>query len=175
MEEKTVSVWKTTLMPAVYLGIVLILVSVVFYVTGNIFSPWNSYLSYPIIIAGVVFGQITHKKGLEGTLSYGQAVGSGMITLIYASVITGIYSYLLYKVIDPSLTEQMRVFLEQKILQQGKVPEDQLDMAVNVAMKLQTPPISIITGIVGGAIIGLIISLITGIFVKKSPSDEVPE
>ncbi len=175
MEEKSVSVWKSTLMPAVYLGIVLILVSVVFYVTGNTFSSWAGYISYPIMIAGVIYGQLAHKRELGGTLTYGQALGSGIVTLIYASVLTSIYSILLYKVIDPSLLEQMRIFIEQKIVQQGKVPEDQIDMAVNITMKIQTPPLSIITYIVGSAIMGLIISLITGIFIKKNPEDEVPE
>lgn len=175
MEEKTVSVWKSTLMPAIYLGIVSILVSVIFYVTGNMFSTWASYLSYPIIIAGIVYGQLTYKRELGGTLTYGQAVGSGVITLIYASVITGIYSYLLYKVIDTSLIEQTRAFLEQKLLQQGKLPDEQIDTFVNIMMKIYTPPVSIITSIFGGAFTGLIISLITGIFVKKNPSNEVPE
>ena len=175
MEEKTVSAWKTTLMPAIYLGIVSILLSVILYVTGNMFATWAAYLSYPIIIAGVVYGQITHKKALGGTLTYGQALGSGVVTLIYASLISGIFSYLLYKVIDPSLIEQMRNFLEQKLVQQGRVPEEQIDTMVNIFLKIYTPPISIITSIFGGAVGGLIVSLITGIFVKKNPSDEVPE
>jgi hypothetical protein len=175
MEEKTVSVWKTTFMPAIYLGIVLILVSVVFYVTGNMFATWASYITIPITIAGIVYGQITHKKEIGGTLTYGQALGSGTITLLYASVVNSIYAILLYKVIDPTLLEQMRIFLEQKFVQQGNIPEEQLDMIVNFTMKLQTPPLSIFTGIAGGAFMGLIISLITGIFVKKNPVDEVPE
>jgi hypothetical protein len=175
MEEKSVSVWKTTLMPAVYLGIVSILVSVVFYVTGNSFSNWASYATYPVVIAGIVFGQITHKKELGGTLTYGQALGSGIVTLIYASLITAVYSYVLYKVIDPTLVDQMRIFLEQKMLQQGNIPESQLDSMINILMKIYTPPISIITAIFSGAITGFIISLITGIFVKKNPVEEVPE
>lgn len=175
MEEKSVSVWKTALMPAIYLAIVLILMSVIFYVTGNMFATWAQYVTYPVIIAGIVLGQITHKKALGGTLTYGQSLGSGVITLVYASVVTGVYSYLLYKVIDPTLLDQLRAFLEQKIVQQGKVPEGQIDMAVNMAMKFQTPPLSFVIGIFGGALMGLIISLITGIFVKKTPSEEVPE
>ncbi len=175
MEEKTVSAWKTTLLPAIYLGIVVILISVIFYVTGNMFSTKASYLTYPVIIAGIIFGQITHKKALGGTLTYGQAVGSGVVTFIYASLLSAIYSYLLYKVIDPSVMDQMRIFLEQKLMQQGKVPEEQIDSIVNFLMKIYTPPVSIITSIFGGAITGLIVSLITGIFVKKNPDDEVPE
>ena len=67
------------------------------------------------------------------------------------------------------------MFLEQKLVQQGKVPEEQIDSIVNFLMKIYTPPVSIITSIFGGAITGLIVSLITGIFVKKNPVDEVPE
>ena len=162
-------------MPAIYLGILLILMSVIFYVTGNMFSTWASYLTYPVIIGGIIFGQITHKREMGGTLTYGQAVGSGVVTLIYASVLSGIYSYLLYKVIDPTVMDQMRIFLEQKLVQQGQVPEEQIDTVINFLMKIYTPPISIITSIFGGAVTGLIVSLITGIFVKKNPSDEVPE
>jgi len=47
-------------------------------------------------------------------------------------------------------------------------------MAVKMAAKFQTPVMMFVIGIVGGAFIGLVISLITAIFIKKNPSDEVP-
>lgn len=175
MEEKTASIWKSTFISGVYLAIVLILVSVVFYITGNTFSKTAQYLSYPLMIAGVIYGQISYKKLLDGTLTYGQAVGAGVLTMLFASVISSIYTFLLYEIIDPSLQEQMRIFTEEQIIQQGRVPEDQIEMAVNMATKFQTPVMMVIMGIVGGTIIGLIISLITSIFIKKNPSDEVPE
>jgi len=174
MEEKSASIWKSSLLTGVYLAIVLILVSVVFYVTGNPFSKIASYLSYPIMIAGIVWGQISYKKALNGTLTYGQAVGAGVLTLVFASVITGIYTYVLYKFIDPSLQEQLRIFTEQEIVKQGKVPEEQIEMAVNIAAKFQKPEALLAMAVVGGAFIGLIISLISAIFIKKNPEEEVP-
>lgn len=174
MEEKSASIWKSTLTTGVYLAIALILVSVIFYVTGNPFSKVAQYLSYPIMIAGIIMGQISYKKALGGTLTYGQAVGAGILTMVFASVITGIYNYLLFSVIDPSLQEQMRIFTEEQIIKQGRVPEEQVEMAVNMAAKFQTPLMMFIMSIVMGAISGLIISLISAIFLKKNPSDEVP-
>ena len=174
MEENSVSIWKSSLTIGVYLAIALILVSVVFYVTGNTFSKVAQYLSYPIMIGGIILGQLTYKKALGGTLTYGQAVGAGVLTMVFASVISGIYTYLLYAVIDPSLQEQMRIFTEEQIIQQGRVPEEQLEMAVNMASKFQTPVMMLVMSVVGGALIGLVISLITAIFIKKNPSDEVP-
>jgi hypothetical protein len=174
MEEKSASIWKSSLTNGIYLAIALILVSVVFYVTGSPFSKVGQYISYPIMIGGIILGQLAYKKALGGTLTYGQAVGVGVLTMVFASLISGIYTYLLYAVIDPSLQEQLRIFTEEQIIQQGKVPEEQLEMAVNMAAKFQTPPIMFAMAVVGGAFIGTIISLITAIFIKKNPSDEVP-
>lgn len=174
MEEKSVSIWKSSLVSAVYLAVALILLSVIFYVTGNTFSKMAQYLSYPVMIAGIIWAQISYKKALDGTLTYGQAVGVGVLTMAFAGVITGLYNFLLFQVIDPSLQEQMRIFTEEQIIQQGRVPEEQVEMAVNMATKFQTPTMMFIMAVVGGAFAGLIVSLITAIFVKKNPSDEVP-
>ncbi len=175
MEEKSASIWKSTMLSGVYLAIVLVLVSVIFYVTGNTFSKTAQYLSYPIILAGIIWGQISFKKELGGFITYGQALTAGLLTMVFASVITSIYTYLLYTVIDPSLQEQLRVFTEEQMMAKGNIPEAQMETAINMAAKFQTPTMMVVMGIVGGAFIGLIVSLITAIFIKKNPSEEVPE
>jgi hypothetical protein len=174
MEEKSTSIWKSTMLSGVYLAIALILLSVIFYVTGNSFSKTAQYLTYPVFIAGVIWGQISYKKELGGIMTYGEALLAGLLTMVFASVISSIYTYLLYTIIDPSLQEQLRIFTEEQVMAQGNVPEEQMEMALKMAGKFQTPIMMFIMGIVGGAFIGLIISLITSIFIKKNPSDEVP-
>jgi len=174
MEEKSASIWKTSLTAGVYLAIALILVSVIFYVTGNPFSKVGQYLSYPIMIGGIILAQINYKKALGGTLTYGQAIGAGVLAMVFASLISGVYNYLLFAVIDPSLQEQLRIFTEEQITKKGNVPEEQMEMAVNMAAKFQSPPIMFVFGVVFSAFAGLVISLITAIFIKKNPSDEVP-
>lgn len=175
MEQKSTSIWKSSLLSGVYLAIALILLSVVFYVTGNTFSKVAQYLGYPVMIIGIILSQVSYKKTLGGTMTYGQALGVGVLTMVVASFISGIYTFLLYEVIDPSLQEQMRIFTEEQIIQKGQVPEDQIEMAVEIAAKFQKPAIMFAMAIFGGAFIGLIISLITAIFTKKNPTDEVPE
>jgi hypothetical protein len=175
MEEKTTPIWKSALISGLYLAIALILVSVIFYVMGNPFSKVGQYASYPIMIGGIILAQLNYKKALGGTLTYGQAVGVGVLAMVFASLISGIYTFLLYQVIDPSLQEQLRIYTEEQIIKQGKVPEEQLELVVKMATKFQSPPILFAMAVVGGAFIGTIISLITAIFIKKNPSDEVPE
>jgi hypothetical protein len=174
MEEKAASIWKPTLTTGVYIAIVMILLSVVFYVTGNPFSKVSQYLTYPIMIGGVIWAQLNYKKALGGTLTYRQGIASGVLAMAFASLISSIYSFILFKFIDPSLTEQLRIFTEEQIIKQGRVPEEQLEMAVEMATKFQTPTMMLVFGLFGGAFMGLIISLITSIFIKKNPSDEVP-
>ncbi|MCY1719138.1 DUF4199 domain-containing protein [Prolixibacteraceae bacterium Z1-6] len=174
MEEKPVSLMKSSLTYGIYLGIVSILLSVVIYVLGYSFEKWVAYAAYPVIIAGVVLAQLSYRKTLGGEMTYGQAFGVGVMTVIFSSVLSSVYTYLLYAVIDPSLIDQLRLATEQQIVEQGKVPEEQLDAVVNMMTKFQKPAIMAVLGIFGGALIGLVISLITAIFTKKNPSDEVP-
>ena len=175
MEQKSTSIWKSTLLSGIYLGVVLILYSVVLYSTGNSFSKAAQYGTYPIIILGIIYGQISYKKALGGTMNYGQALAAGLLTMVFASFLSGLFTYLLYSVIDPSMQEQLRIYTEEQMAQQGNISEEQLDMAVNMATKFQKPIIMFLMAIFGGAFMGTIISLITAIFTKKNPSDEVPE
>jgi len=175
MEQKSTSVWKSSITSGIYVGIALILVSVIYYVTGNMFSKSSQWVGYAVMIAGVILAQISYRKTLGGFMTYGQALGMGVLTMLFASVLSGIYNYLMFKVIDPSLIEQMRIFTEEQIVKQGRVPEDQIDAAVKMATKFQTPLMMLLMGIFGGTLIGLIISLITSIFTQKKPSEEIVE
>jgi hypothetical protein len=175
MEQKPASLFKSSLTSGIYIGIVLILISVVMYATGVMFEKWAQYVSWPILILGAIYAQITYRKSLGGEMTYGQALGVGVLALIFASVLSSIYAYLLYTVIDPSLLEQVRIMTEQRLVEQGNIPEEQLDQFMEISMRFQKPAIMALMGIFGGALIGLIISLITGIFTKKNPSEVVPE
>jgi predicted DNA repair protein MutK len=175
MEQKAASIWKSSLMSGIYLGIAMILVSVIFYVTGSPFSKIAQWLGYVVMIAGIVMAQIGYKKALGGTMTYGQALGVGILTMVFASVLSSIYTFLLYQVIDPSMQEQLRLFTEEQIMKKGTVSEEQMEMAVNMATKFQTPTMMLVMGIFGGAFIGTIVSLITSIFTQKKPTEDLTE
>jgi hypothetical protein len=62
------------------------------------------------------------------------------------------------------LQEQLRLFTEQKMVEKG-LPEEQLDMALNMASKFQNPIIMAVMGIFGGAFIGTILSLFSSMII----------
>ncbi|RIH63137.1 DUF4199 domain-containing protein [Mariniphaga sediminis] len=172
MEEKSISPWKSSLTYGLYLGIAIILISVIFYVTGNPFAKSAQWISYGVMIAGVIIAQFSYRKLLGEVMTYSQALAIGVLTMLFASVITGFFTYLLYAIIDPSLQEQLRLSIEEQLVKQGRVPEEQIDMAVEMAAKFQKPAIMFVMSILSGTFVGLIISLITSIFTQKKPKED---
>lgn len=171
MEEKSVSVWKSSLSYGLFLGIALVLISVLYYVTGNTFDKSAQWVTYAVMIAGVIIAQLQFRKLLGGFMSYSQALGVGVLTMFFASVITGFFTYILYAVIDPSLQDQLRIAMEEQIVRQGNVSEEQLDMAVEMASKFKNPAVMFFMSILGGTFVGFLISLLTSIFTKKKSEE----
>ena len=171
MEERPVSAWKSSLSYGLFLGIALVLVSVAFYATGNPFSKSAGYINWALWIAGVIIAQLQFRKQLGGYMSYSQALGVGILTMLFASVITGFFTYLLYAVIDPSLQEQARLAMEEELVTRQNVPEEQLDMMVEILSRLSNPAVAFFVNILNGTLIGLFISLLTSIFTKKKSEE----
>ncbi len=178
MEQKSTSIWKSALMPGVYLGIVLILYSVVLYVTGLSFNKSLGYVSIAIMVVGIVVIQINHKKQQGNILTYGQGVGIAVVAMVYTGIITMVYTYLIYAVIDPDFYQQFLLFMEEeattKLIEKG-MGEDQIQLALDMQQKFQSPVILAVGAAINSIFMGLIVSLISSIFIKKAPSDEVPE
>jgi hypothetical protein len=93
--------------------------------------------------------------------------------MLFASVITGFFTYLLYAVIDPSLQDQLVLSIEKEIVRRGDIPEEQLDMAVKIASRFKDPAIMFFMNILGGTFMGLLISLVTSIFTQKKAETEI--
>lgn len=167
MEQKTTSIWKSAMVYGLYIAIALILVSVIFYVTGNAFAKAGTYIGYLVMAIAIVFVQINYRKSLGGYMSYGQGLGIAVIAMVFAGVIVAIYTYLLFEVIDPGLKEQLRIFTEEQMMSRG-LPEAQVEVASSMAAKFQKPAIMAIMVIVSYAFWGTLIGLITSIFTKKN-------
>ncbi len=178
MEQKSTSIWKSGLLLGVYLSIVIILYSVILYVTSLGFNKIAGYISIGILIVGVVIVQITYKKQQDNILTYGQGVGVAVIAMLSVGVISMVYTYLLYVVIDPDYYQQFLLFMQEQttstLVERG-MGEDQIQMALDMQQKFQTPVILAGGALLNSVIVGLIVSLISSIFIKKTPSDEVPE
>ncbi len=170
MEQKS-TFWKSAMTHGLYLGIALILYSVILYVTGQNLNTALSSINYVIMAAAVVYFQIQYRnQELGGYISYSKALGYGVALMACAGVIQSVYTVILLKYIDPTIIDQLRMMQEEQMMAQG-MSDEQIEMSSKVMSMFQNPMVIAFSGLFSFALIGLIISLISSIFVKKNDDD----
>jgi len=165
--ESTTSIWKSCFKFGIILGLVYIVISVLFYVMDLTFATWAMI---PNIIVGLIvlfLLQRSYRDTCEnGFITYGKALGSGMIMFIYAAVLVAIYTYILYAVIDPGLIDKTIAVSTAKLEAKG-MPQAAIDAATKMQEKMMKPWIISVSAIFNTLISGLLMSLISSIFVSK--------
>lgn len=166
MENKP-SMFISTLKHGVLLGIALIVYALILYLFDATYAKVLPNLSFLIIAIGLFLAAKAYRdKALDGSMSYGKALGYSFVVLIFASLLNAIYSYIFNKFIDPEMMAKGLEMVREELYSQG-LPEEQLDMTMSWQEKIFQPGIGAIMGFFGMLIFGFIISLITSIFVKK--------
>jgi len=140
MEEK-VSVWKANLTNGLILGLIGIVYSLVVYFFDLTLNKVQGYVFLVILIVALYFLIKSYRDNhLHGQMTYGQAVGAGMVIFLYYSFITAIFTWILFAVIDPGLIDKQIAFAEE-LLQKRGLPQEAMDAAMRVQQKMINPEI----------------------------------
>jgi hypothetical protein len=176
MEQKA-SIWKANLTSGLIIGLVGIVYTLVMWFMDLTFNRTQGYIYFALLIFLLYYFIKSYRDNyLSGYITYGQAVGAGVIICLFSAIIGAIFTYILYTIIDPGLPAKQLAFTEELYTKRG-MPQEAMDTALNMAKKFQKPVITAIMGVVGGVFFGTIISLIVAIFVKKegNPLIDAPE
>ncbi len=166
MEQK-VSVWKANLTSGLILGMAGIVYTLVIYFLDMTFNRSMSYIFLLVAVFLLYFLIKSYRDNyLHGIITYGQAVGAGVIIFLYYSILSAIFTYLLFKVIDPGLPAKMIAFVEETMIKRG-IPEASLDTIMAFQKKILKPEIMAPFSIINNMFFGTVISLIIGVFVRK--------
>ena len=166
MEEK-VNVWKTNLTNGVILGMVGVIYSLLMYFLDLTFNEMQGYVFMVIQVALLAYLLKSYRDNYcFGNITYGQSVGAGVIISLYAAIISAVFLYLLYAVIDTGLVDKQLALVEETIMARG-LPQAAVDKAMAIQRKLLKPEIMAPISIFGNMFWGLIISLIVSVFIKK--------
>jgi hypothetical protein len=166
MEEK-VSVWKANLTNGVILGLIGIVYTLVVYFFDLTLNKVQGYVFLVILIVALYFLIKSYRDNyLHGQMTYGQAVGAGMVIFLYYSIITAIFTYILFAFIDPGLIDKQIAYAEE-IMQKRGLPQEAMDAAMKIQQKMIKPEIIAPMSLLSNMLYGLIMSLIIGIFVKN--------
>lgn len=156
------------------LGLILVFISTALYFFDQMANTrLASSLQILSMIILIFLGSLMYRqKQPGGIITYGESFKCGLSIGIVASVFLSIFTYCLYKFIDPGLIDKMIDLSRAKIIEKapGATPE-QIASALSYAKIFMSPLILTISAIVSSIFVSVILALITSIFVFKK---EVP-
>jgi hypothetical protein len=165
--DQNVSVWKANFTNGVILGLVGIVYTLVMYFFDLLLNRMQGYLLLAILVIVLYFLVKSYRDNfLHGSITYGQALGAGMVIFLYYSLIIAIFTYILFVFIDPALLDKQLVASEELMLKKG-MGEAQIEAGRALQAKIMKPEIMAPFSILGNMFWGLLLSLIVGVFVRK--------
>jgi len=169
MESKNLF-WKYALNYGAILGLILIIFNVILYATGFLLNGKLGVITYVFIIF-ITINAIKKLRESQGELlTYGQGVKMGAMVNIFSGILMAMFTYTLYSVIDPDLLNKIAEIQEQTLMTKG-FSDDEIEMQMQMFKNFNTPGFIAFSSWFGSALIGLIISLIASIFLKRKEED----
>lgn len=180
MENQTYPAYKHALIYGAYVTIVLIVLSLAFYVLDLIGQTWTGYISYTVLLLGVILSSYHYRdKYLGGYITYGQSFMTGFLTALFAAIGSGVFSYIFMSLMPPEFFSNMLLEAEEKMLESNpELTDEQITMAMNWTGKLMQPGMMAGMSFLANTFFGVIFSLLASIFIKRednSPGVEVEE
>jgi hypothetical protein len=169
MEAQKPTVGKFARNYGVTLGVIMILIAVIMYVTGMSMEgkQWPQYLYY-IIFPVVIFYAISQfKKQNANVLSLGQAIKLGVVIAAISAIVYIIYGFIFNYIIDPEFMGQMKEVVRDKMLEAPNATQEMVDQQMKFVEMFMNPLIGSALWIGLSMFFGLIYSLIGGVVMKK--------
>ncbi|WP_369994045.1 DUF4199 domain-containing protein [Winogradskyella sp.] len=170
MEHQKPKTGKFALNYGLILGLVMISIAVIMYVTGMALEgvQWPNYLYY-IIFPVVIFYAIgQYKKANANVLSLGDALKVGVAIAVISAIVYVLYGFIFNYVIDPEFMAQALDVAKDKMLENPNMTEEQVEQSIKMIEMFTNPLIGSAFWIAMSALFGLIWSLIAGLVMKNN-------
>jgi hypothetical protein len=170
--ENQVSSKNIILNNGLYLGLIGVVVHLILFAMGSLLEyQWiNSVISFVAMIVFIVIGIKTYKSANGGFISWGQGVKIGLGITMISAVIALVYTLLFMNVIDPTFQQQAIDVEQQKWVDAG-MTEEQIEAALAMTEKFQSPAILSAVILASSAFFGFIISAIVAAIMKKTEEE----
>lgn len=152
-------------------GVALVLYTTLLYVLDLVTNRGLSVIVYVILAGGLVLGMREYRTANGGYMTYGNGINIGALLSAVAGFLSSTFSVFYTQIIDPTfqsrVTEQIRAQMEE----QGNLSDEQIDQALEIAQKFQSPGITFIVGILGTILVGVILSLVIAAIIRRNKSN----
>ncbi len=171
MEHQKPTTGKFALNYGIILGVVMIALSVISYVTGQALegAQWPQVVYYIIFPLVIMFAISAYKKNNANVLSLGNAIKLGVVIGVISAIVYILYGLLFNYVIDPEFMGQLMEITAEKMIEQNPdMPQAQIDQSIGFMEMMFNPLIGSAFWIAMSALFGLIWSLIGGLVMKSN-------
>ena len=169
MENQKLSTGKFAMNYGLILGVVMVLIGVITYVTGMALKgvQWPTYLYYIIFPIVIIYAIGQYKKHNANLLSLGEAIKIGVVIAAISAIVYIVYGLIFNYIIDPEFMGQMADVVRDKMLEDGNLTEEMVDQQMEFVEMFMNPLVGSAFWIAASMIFGLIYSLIGGLVMKK--------
>lgn len=167
MESNRVPILRPAMTYGLIIALVIIILAILQWILGVEGTTWMQWLTWGIYL-GVLYFCLKNWRDqhLGGYIRYGQALSAGILFMFFASVIYGFYYVVYLKWIDPTFLERLMERIEEDYYTRG-FTEEQVEPVMEFMTKLRGPGMQFFSAIFGTTFIGVILSLIVSIFVRR--------
>lgn len=173
MENQKSSATQIMLNYGLMLAIISILINVVNYSFGDIYEPhWSiRAIGFILMVAFITLGIKKFKESNGGLLKLGEAIKIGLGISLISGLVSVIYTYIFTSFLEPEFFTTMLQIQEQAWIEAG-MDDASMDAARSMTEKMMGPGVTSAFIMIFSLFVGFIISLISGLIMKKS-GDEV--
>ncbi|MDL5050147.1 DUF4199 domain-containing protein [Oscillatoria amoena NRMC-F 0135] len=184
MEDNTTSaptlVNHATRWGTILAGVTVILVMLIYAIDYTLMAGFTFIILATLLGLGmVIYAGINYRNQVGGYMPFGKAYLHGLAVFAVAGLISTAFNFLLYFVIDPDLAGNMVdaiIANTEKTMENWGAPPDSIDQTID-KMRDDMPQNFTAFGLIKGYFTGLIwyiiLSLITGLIVKKNQPEMV--
>jgi hypothetical protein len=152
---------------SVIISLAVIVLSLILFLLNLDKGNGMEWLPYLVLFGGIWLAQYNYRnKYLGGYISYGKAFSTGMMISIFIAIIMGIYTFVFFKYINPGAMDEAMAIAEQKMMDRGAT-DLEIEQGMAIARKFAGVGMFTFTAIFSYFLSGVVISLITAIFVKR--------
>ncbi|GAB3972783.1 hypothetical protein GCM10028806_25390 [Spirosoma terrae] len=152
----------------VILGISLMLVTLIMYLTDQGSNPWFGLLTLGAMVSVLVLSMQEYRKLNGGFMTYGEGFGIGALLSAVGGLLSSLFNTFYNVVIDPSIQQRAFEQARERLEDQGKLSDEQIDQALEISQKFQSPGFTFIAGVFGTIIMGAILSLIIAAIIRRN-------
>lgn len=149
-------------------GLAGIAITLLFYFLGtDMESKIPMLTGFAALILFIIIGVKSYRdEDLEGYISYGKSLGTGTLIALFGSIITAIFTVILFTYIAPELPEKIIENAQQKLAEKG-MSDAQMEQGIKMTRMFMSPVWLFFFSILGTTFWGFVFSLIISIFTKK--------